>query len=219
MIGEDDVVLDVGGWAKPLRRADWVVDRMPHATRGLYGFDGDGAERFTRTTWIERDLCAREALPFGDKSIDFAVCSHTLEDIRDPVWVCQELNRVAKAGYIETPSRLEEQSYGIQGPWVGWGHHHWLVDMGAGGVEFVFKHHVVNREGSYFPAAFWHQLSPEDRVSTLWWEDSFDARERFFTEPNSLDGYLEHFVSNQLASRGWPTTAPARSRLARVLRR
>ena len=57
------------------------------------------------------------------------ICSHTLEDVRDPIWVCSEIQRVAKAGYIEVPSRLEEQSYGFQGPWVGWGHHHWLIEV------------------------------------------------------------------------------------------
>jgi len=55
------------------------------------------------------------------------VCSHTLEDVRDPIWVGAELQRVAAAGYIEVPCLREELTYGIQGPWVGWGHHRWLV--------------------------------------------------------------------------------------------
>ena len=54
-----------------------------------------------------------------DGFFDFAICSHTLEDVCDPVWVCEELARVAKAGYIEVPSRLEEQAWSFQGPWVG----------------------------------------------------------------------------------------------------
>ena len=29
------VVLDVGGWGKPLARADWVADLMPWESRGL----------------------------------------------------------------------------------------------------------------------------------------------------------------------------------------
>ena len=36
-VGPDDVVLDIGGWGKPLTRADWVIDLMPYETRGLYG--------------------------------------------------------------------------------------------------------------------------------------------------------------------------------------
>jgi hypothetical protein len=40
------VVLDVGGWGRPFTRADWVLDLMPYETRGLYGRDGTGEERF-----------------------------------------------------------------------------------------------------------------------------------------------------------------------------
>src|SRR5204863_8798249 len=41
----------------------------------------------------------------------------------------RSINRVGKAGYIEVPSRLEEQTLGVHGPWVGWSHHRWLVDV------------------------------------------------------------------------------------------
>src|SRR4051812_18762383 len=126
--GESGLVLDVGGWASPLTRADWVLDVMPHATRGLYGYDREAAaptERFSERTWVQRDICDREPWPWPDGHFDLAVCSHTLEDVRDPVWVCSELSRVAQAGYVEVPSRLEEHSWGIHGPWAGWSHHHW----------------------------------------------------------------------------------------------
>lgn len=29
--------------------------------------------------------------------MDSLICSHTLEDIRNPIWLCQEINRVAKS--------------------------------------------------------------------------------------------------------------------------
>jgi hypothetical protein len=186
------VVLDVGAWAKPFARADWVIDLLPYETRGLYGYEGrvSEGERFTTDTWVSRDICAREPWPFADDQFDFAICSHTLEDVRDPIWVCSELERVAKAGYVEVPSRLEEQTYHVQGPWVGWGHHHWLIDVVDGGLEFVFKHEIVEHEANHFPAAFWRTLSSERRVVTLWWEDRLPARERFFMEADALEAYL-----------------------------
>src|SRR5215212_2730078 len=119
MLDAEAVVLDVGGWASPLARADWVIDLMPHETRGLYGESDPARERFSGERWVERDICARDPWPFADGQFDFAVCSHTLEDVRDPVWVCSELARVARAGYVEVPSRLEEQAFGVHGPWVG----------------------------------------------------------------------------------------------------
>jgi Methyltransferase domain len=192
----DDVVLDIGAWGRPFTRADWVMDLKPYETRGLYGRDGPEPERFSRDTWIQRDICDREPYPFEDKQLDFVICSHTLEDVRDPIWVCSEMVRIAKAGYVEVPSRLEEQSLGFQGPWVGWGHHRWLIDVTDNKIEFVFKHHVLhNRESDHFPAGFQQALAPEQRVHTLWWQGSFEYVEHVFTSAEELDPYLADFVA------------------------
>ncbi|HEY8740347.1 MAG TPA: methionine biosynthesis protein MetW [Candidatus Dormibacteraeota bacterium] len=204
-VSNDARVLDVGAWGKPFTRADWVLDHMPYESRGLYGRDGDGDERFSAATWVVRDICDREPWPFADKSIDFAICSHTLEDVRDPVWVCSELVRVARAGYIEVPSRLVEQAWGIQGDWTGWGHHHWLVDVGPRRIDFVFKHHIVQAGVNHFPAGYGDTLSPEETVQSLWWERDFDYRERIFTwPPAEIDRYLADFVASRLREHPMP---------------
>lgn len=202
-------LLDVGGWGKPLRRADAVIDQMPYETRGLYGFDGAEPERFSQDSWIRRDICRRDPWPFADKEFDFVVCSQTLEDLRDPVWVCSEIVRVGRAGYIEVPSRLEEQSYGVQGPWVGWGHHHWLVEVSPGHIEFVFKHHIIHsRSSSQFPSWFGAALTEDERVAQLWWEGAFTFDEHVFLEPETLHGYLDSFVERELARRGAEGSGP-----------
>jgi hypothetical protein len=219
-LDEDALVLDIGGWAKPFARADWVLDLMPYETRGLYGSAGSGPERFTKETWIERDICERQPFPFGDGEIDFCVCSHTLEDVRDPVWVCQEINRIAKAGYIEVPSRLEEQSYGVHGSWVGWSHHRWLVDVGARGIELVAKPGMLQgREEFHFGQRFARALTAEERVQTLFWEGGFECSERIFFEPQELDAYLADFVSANRARHGPPPRRGLRTRVARLLAR
>ena len=214
-LDDDDVLLDIGAWGRPLRRADWVMDLMPYETRGLYGYDGPPPERFTDETWIQRDICDREPYPFADDELDFVICSHTLEDVRDPIWVCSEMTRIAKAGYIEVPSRLEEQSYGFQGPWAGWGHHRWLIESTGDGLDFVFKHHVLhNRDSDRFPPGFQQTLTPEERVIAFWWEAGFDYGERVFVSAEELDPYLADFVS---AHR--PPAPSLRSRVSRRLRR
>ena len=202
-LGPEDVVLDIGGWAEPFARADWVVDLLPYETRGLYGVPPDPErERFTAETWVVRDICDREPWPFTDEQFDFVICSHTLEDVRDPVWVCSEIVRIGRRGYIEVPSRVEEQTYGIQGPWVGWGHHHWLVDRTDEGIEFVFKHHILHgKPDQQLPAGFCDDLSIEDKVETLWWDGRFDFGERIFTEPAELDDYLTSLVTARLPAR------------------
>ena len=193
-----DLVLDVGAWAHPFERADWVIDLMPYETRGLYYYDRDQAdERFSAETWVQRDICSREPWPWPDDHFDFAVCAQTLEDVRDPVWVCRELSRVARAGYVEVPTRLEEQSWGVHGPWAGWSHHRWLCDVVDGRLEVVFKTSLVHgRESDHFPAGFHATLSDEERVHAIWWEGEIACEERVFLEAAPLDAYLADFVAS-----------------------
>jgi hypothetical protein len=81
-----DLVLDVGGWACPFNRANWILDAQPYASRGYYATfggprsQGPTEEWFTQYTWVQRDICDRHPWPFQDKQFDFVICSHTLED-------------------------------------------------------------------------------------------------------------------------------------------
>lgn len=218
------VVLDIGGWADPLPRADWVIDLMPYATRGLYARNGwiqprsEGPERFSAETWIVRDLCAREPYPFADDSVDFVVCGHTLEDVRDPLWVCSEMNRIAKAGYIEVPSRLEEQAWGVAGPYVGWPHHRWLIDLDGDRLEFAIKLHSLHaRPDHQLPHAFWAGLSAERRVEALWWRGGFDYAELPLVDEQSSDRHARAPVERVLGA--GPRGGSRRDRLRRRLTR
>jgi hypothetical protein len=216
-LAEDALVLDVGGGASPFARADWVLDLMPFEERGLYGDEGPSV-RFSRSTWVVRDMCSREPWPFADGQFDFAVCSHTLEDVRDPVWVCSELSRVAAAGYVEVPSRLEEQSFGFQGPWAGWSHHRWLVDVSGDGLTFVFKHGFVHgRESDHFPVGFRDGLSDSERVQFLFWEGSVPCRERILLSAAEADAYVADFVAARAAGGSSPG-APGPPRVGKLRR-
>lgn len=221
MLDARELVLDIGGWAKPFPRADWVIDLMPFETRGLYGRLGEGTERFSHETWVQRDICDRVPWPFDDGQFDFAVCSHTLEDVRDPVWVCSEIERVSRAGYIEVPSRLEEQSVGVHGPWVGWSHHRWLVELSPKRVEFVFKSGVLHgRPEATLPPELARTLTAEERVQTLFWSGRIGARERVFLEAGELDLYLAQGIAGaQERLEPRIERAPRRTGLRRALRR
>ncbi len=189
---DNALVLDVGAWASPLPRADWVIDLFPHATRGMYDYPDDKrrAERFTGATWVVRDICGSEPWPFEDDQFDFSVCSQTLEDVRDPIRVCEELVRVSRAGYIEVPAAVEDLTWGIHGAWVGWSHHHWICELDDGVLEFNMKPHLLCADGRHHPAGTCDVLSPEQRVLQVWWEDSFPFRENVRTGAEEFDAWL-----------------------------
>src|SRR3989338_4733877 len=96
-IKSTDQVLDVGGWHAPLNRANFVIDILPYETRnknGAISKDIWPDEFFSKKTFLKLDLCEKKAWQFPNKYFDFVFCVHTLEDLRDPIWVCQEILRV-----------------------------------------------------------------------------------------------------------------------------
>jgi hypothetical protein len=202
----NDVVLDIGGWAHPFNRANYVLDLAPYETRGFYNRTfaknnpippiGGAVEMFTRNTWIVRDICAREPYPFQDKKIDFVVCSHTLEDLRDPLWVCSEMIRIAKAGYIEVPSRLWETCRGMERGIAGLSHHRWLIDIDAkaNSIRFLQKFHRIHNWRCSLPKSVLRKLREDQTAQWLFWSGSFEFREDIIQGEEEQLRELEGFV-------------------------
>lgn len=209
---DDALVLDVGGWACPFNRAQWVLDAQPYATRGFYrtfgGAPSQGPERewFTRETWVQRDVCDRDPWPFADKQFDFAVCSHTLEDLRDPIGVCRELVRAAKAGYLEVPTRVFESTVGRERPGMaGLAHHRWLCEIADGAITFIPKYGTIHAEPRFHLPK--RVADAEPGAQWLWWEGSFGFREVEHHGVAAQEAELERFVrerhSYSAARRAW----------------
>ncbi len=196
-----DVVLDVGGWARCFNRANFVLDKFPYETRGRryqealdLGPQGGEVEHFSSETWITRDLCDREPWPFADKSLDYCICSHTLEDLRDPLWVCSEMIRVARRGYIEVPSILFELTRGREpGVPVGLSHHLWIVEKRAEKLIFSPKTHNLHGDRRLsLPAAFGASLPANRQVTWLFWEEGFAFEEGWLSRE-----FLEAVIASQ----------------------
>lgn len=107
-------VLEIGPGEVPFSKATHFVNRPNEIQRGY-------------TT--ELDI-VKNKLPFEDKSFDFIFCRHVVEDLVYPDLILSEMNRVGKAGYIETPSPMAELTKGVDGgdpPYRGYIHHRWIV--------------------------------------------------------------------------------------------
>jgi len=94
------LVLEVGSGGSPYFRANVLIDAY-----------AETRERHWAPFITDRPsvLGMGEALPFRDKSFDFVIASHVLEHSADPENFLRELQRVANAGYIETPDAFMER--------------------------------------------------------------------------------------------------------------
>lgn len=202
----DDKVLDIGGWALPFNRANFIMDAEAYETRGYYNRTfarnnpfppiGGNVECFNAQHWIQRDICDKEPYPFASRELDFVICSHTLEDVRDPLWVCSEMIRIGKAGYIEVPSRVFESCRGHEPGIAGLSHHRWLIDIDGSGssIQFMQKIHRIHNRQYSLPNSVAKTLTETQKVQWLFWEDTFCYSETTLHGSDQLDE-LERFVS------------------------
>ena len=189
--GGAERVLDIGGWYQPFNLATHVFDLMPHATRRMKeALDPQDAERFTEATWLVGDACA-PSWPYHDKFFDFVVCSHLLEDIRDPISVCREIVRVGRAGYVETPSRLREifakrrafslRSWLGETPEIGFYHHRWFVELDGTHLRFTAKTAALGEHRRHYLTRgdVGRKLTEAESGIGLFWEGGFTCEEVF----------------------------------------
>jgi uncharacterized protein YbaR (Trm112 family)/SAM-dependent methyltransferase len=110
-IGPRDLVLEIGSGHNPKTRADVLCDR--HLL--------DDTQRGGRIVMDRPFVVADgERLPFRDRAFDYVICCHVVEHAEDAERFLREVERVGRAGYIETPSEIGELLY-------GWPYHRWCA--------------------------------------------------------------------------------------------
>jgi SAM-dependent methyltransferase len=99
-VSKDALVLEVGSGGNPYPRANILLDAYE-----------DSRERHWDPLVHDRPtiLAFGEKLPFKDKVFDFVIAAHVLEHTPYPEQFLSELQRVGKAGYIETPDAFMER--------------------------------------------------------------------------------------------------------------
>ncbi|MBP6469352.1 MAG: class I SAM-dependent methyltransferase [Chloroflexi bacterium] len=104
-IPPDALVLDVGSGHKPHPRADVLCDK----------FLEDDTERGYQLV-VDRPLVCGDVqnLPFRADAFDFIITRHILEHVDRPDAFFAEIQRVAPAGYIETPSVIWEHLHPVR---------------------------------------------------------------------------------------------------------
>ncbi len=123
-IEDDALVLDVGCGAFPNDAASIACDMSLEEDRHRTG----------RATTVDRPfvLCDASQLPFRDGAFDFVIASHIGEHVDDPATFCAELARVARRGYVETPSPLADYLLDEE-------YHQWRVGTDGDRIRFARK--------------------------------------------------------------------------------
>lgn len=132
----DDKIIDVGAGSAPFPPATHLLD-------------------FSRVTPLPNRVSFKldldfDTFPYESGFFNFLYCRHTLEDIQNPQRAFNELVRVSKAGYIETPSPLSELMRGVDssGQHRGYIHHRYIVwsDMATNTLFFLPKYPIIETE-------------------------------------------------------------------------
>lgn len=189
-------VLEIGPGTAPFPRADVAVDFAPPA--------GGDIERC-----IVRVDLSRQRLPFRDRCFDFVYCRHVIEDMASSTLLLDEMNRVGRSGYVETPSPVAELARGVDAgaaPWRGYHHHRQIVWVDADGIlNLVSKYPLVELMG--FDEARLLALlrrAPRHWNSRLWWHG--ELRNRQWQNPldfgfhDGYDGLLRRAVEASIVS-------------------
>lgn len=115
-------VLDIGGTL-----GNWASKYITHLV------DVNPPNNVERVTYFKGDLGLPEVwndiLEDVDKNgkFDFIICTHTLEDLRNPQMVLYYMEKIGKQGFIAVPSKyVESGRWGA--PFRGWNHHRWIFN-------------------------------------------------------------------------------------------
>ena len=212
-IKKTDKILDVGGAMK--QHTDIKIDTLVDI---LQPEDAPyTASKLLAKKFIKLDI-TRDKLPFADKSFDFCLCSHTLEDLYNPFLIINEMSRVAKRGYISTPSMGQDMVFSRLDitDWLtgtvrvpGLSHHKWFFVKEGNilkvipknyGILYSSRFHLVNWRGENETEYYWEGKINFKQVTDLNIHALIDKYEKYLSKNKNkyLKGKPIIFLDNPL---------------------
>jgi len=192
-------ILDVGGGSNiRLPNTTHVLDFLPprenyNHTKNIKFFTGD----------IDLYDGWQEVFEFVKQNgkFDFVVCSHTLEDINNPLQAILNICKIGNSGMIAVPSKYIEtyrwENHYSAGNYIGYCHHRWIYTIKNGilygypkmnSMEYVkFNFFSQNKYIKNFPNG--HQTE-----MTFLWENNIPIK---FTPPYQYYNHFEFTENNR----------------------
>ena len=140
-------------------------------------------------------------LPFSDKEFDFVIASHVLEHVTDLDFFIKEIERVSSKGYIELPTKLEDNLV-----FENKNEHIWHMDFDDDDQILL-----ISKKKQYFEpiitvstAKKINEIFRKSLVIELYWEEKIDYLINKSTDLKvnkiSILNLLKKFISKKLRS-------------------
>ena len=110
-------------------------------------------------------------LPFKDKEFDFIIASHVAEHVEDISYFLNELARVGKKGYIEVPTKLEDNLVFENKKAHIW---HLVFDDVNNKLKISKKIQYIEPILTVSTIKKFNDYFRESLIIELWWEDSIE---------------------------------------------
>ncbi len=182
-------VIDVGGsvngWSAGVVDAIMDFNDPPHTGRG--GVKYFKADITHPDGWAEVLRWVEEHGKF-----DFCICTHTLEDICNPKYVCEQLEKIAVGGFISFPSKHRELACG-EGLYAGLGyrgyiHHRYIFCVNSGKLVAFPKINYLDSSCKFDRVA---DVAENRSDLSLFWKDTIEIE---YLNGNYLGPSVEHVI-------------------------
>ena len=131
-----------------------------------------------------------------NEKFDFCICTHTLEDIMNPGFVCEQMSKISRAGYIAVPSKHRELSRFEYSCYRGYIHHRWIFTIHDNKCIGFPKINYIDSVNTFDAVA---DISPSKYDLSFYWKGEIKIH---YLNNNYLGPSVGHVVNyyNQLCN-------------------
>jgi len=119
-----------------------------------------------------------QKLPFNDKEFDYVILSHVLEHVPNLLEFASELERISKAGYIELPTKLNDNLvFGCDEEDVG---HKWWFEFDDINNQLLYTEKADVLEKFITVGQIWkfEKFFEDSLILQIYWEDKINLGRR-----------------------------------------
>ena len=144
-------------------------------------------------------ILKNNVLPFKDNQFDFVICSHVMEHVKDLKYFIKEIERVSKRGYIELPTKLEDNLVFENKKEHLWQmdfddvNHKLLISNKIQFLEPVLTVSTIQKMRKYFKSSLVLELLWENKIEYEFIEENQDRNDDL-----NLLTLLRKFISKKL---------------------